>query len=100
MWIRKCFLDEARSIQSPIPTEISSNEEFIPPEQTPEQARWEALIAEMADECSKRLGLSRRRFLRTSGGMAVAMLAFNEVFGKTYEVDPIEALDPGAFAEK
>jgi uncharacterized protein len=100
MWIRKCFLDEARSIQSPIPTEISSNEEFVPPEQTPEQARWEALIAEMADECSKRLGLSRRRFLRTSGGMAVAMLAFNEVFGKTYEVDPIEALDPGAFAEK
>jgi hypothetical protein len=54
----------------------------------------------MADGCAKKLGLSRRRFLQTSGGMAVAMLAYNEVFGKTYEVDPIEALDPAAFAEK
>jgi predicted TIM-barrel fold metal-dependent hydrolase len=28
------------------------------------------------------------------------MLAYNEVFGKTYNVDPIEALDPAAYAEK
>ena len=50
--------------------------------------------------CAKKLGLSRRRFLQTTGGMAVAMLAYNEVFGKTYDVDPIEALDPAAYAEK
>ncbi|MGE0130440.1 MAG: amidohydrolase family protein [Blastocatellales bacterium] len=100
MWIRQCFTDEEKPIQSPIPTEICSNEEFIPPAQTADQQRWEARIAEMADGCAKKLGVSRRRFLQTSGGMAVAMLAYNEVFGKTYEVDPVEALDPAAYAEK
>ncbi|MCI0339130.1 MAG: amidohydrolase family protein [Acidobacteria bacterium] len=100
MWIRKCFDDEDKPLQSPVPTEICSNEEFIPPAQTARQARWETRIAEMADECAVRLGHSRRRFLQTTGGMAVAMLAYNEVFGKTYEVDPIEALDPAAYAEK
>jgi predicted TIM-barrel fold metal-dependent hydrolase len=100
MWIRQCFADEEKPIQSPIPTEICSNEEFIPPAQTAAQARWESRIGEMADRCAKKLGLSRRRFLQTSGGMAVAMLAYNEVFGETYEVDPVEALDPAAYAEK
>lgn len=100
MWIRQCFTDEEKPIQSPIPTEICSNEEFIPPAQTPDQQRWEARIQEMADGCAKKLGVSRRRFLQTTGGMAVAMLAYNEVFGKMYEVDPVEALDPAAYAEK
>jgi predicted TIM-barrel fold metal-dependent hydrolase len=100
MWIRQCEADEEKPIQSPLPTEICSNEEFIPPPQTAELARWEARIAEMAGACAKQLGLTRRRFLQTSGGMAVAMLAYNEVFGKTYEVAPIEALDPAAYAEK
>jgi uncharacterized protein len=100
MWTRKCFTDEDKPIQSPIPTEFFSNEEFIPPPQSLQQQRWEARIEEMTDQCAKKLGLSRRRFLQTSGGMAVAMLAYNEVFGKTYDVDPIEALDPSAYAEK
>ncbi len=90
MWTRKCFADEDKTIQSPIPTEIFSNEEFIPPPQSPHQQRWEARIVEMSDQCAKKLGLSRRRFLQTTGGMAVAMLAYNEVFGKTYDVDPVE----------
>lgn len=100
MWTRKCFADDEKAIHSPIPTEISSNEEFIPPSQTVQQARWESRIAEMSEQCAKKLGLSRRRFLQTTGGMAVAMLAYNEVFGKTYDVDPVEALDPAAYAEK
>ncbi|MCI0665358.1 MAG: amidohydrolase family protein [Acidobacteria bacterium] len=100
MWIRKCFADEDNVIQSPVPTEICSNEEFIPPPQTPAHRQWEVRIAEIAGECAKKLGLSRRRFLQTTGGMAVAMLTHNEVFGKTYDVDPIEALDPQAYAEK
>jgi uncharacterized protein len=100
MWIRKCFADEEKPFQSPVPTEICSNEEFIPPSQTAEQARWEERTLEIADRCAKRLGVSRRRFLQTTGGMAAAMLAYNEVFGKTYDVDPIEALDPAAYAEK
>jgi predicted TIM-barrel fold metal-dependent hydrolase len=100
MWMRKCEADEEKGIRSPIPTEYCSNEEFYPPPQSEAQARWEQRIGEMADECARRLGLSRRRFLQTTGGMAVAMLAYNEVFGRTYDVDPLEALDPAAYAEK
>jgi uncharacterized protein len=100
MWARKCFTDEQKPIQSPIPTEFFSNEEFIPPPQSIQQKKWEARIAEMSEQCANKLGISRRRFLQTSGGMAVAMLAYNEVFGKTYDVDPIEALDPAAYNEK
>jgi predicted TIM-barrel fold metal-dependent hydrolase len=100
MWIRQCEADEEKPIRSPIPTEICSNEEFYPPEQTEEQKRWEARIGQMADDCARKLGLTRRNFLKTTGGMAVAMLAYNEVYGKTYDVDPIEALDPAAYAEK
>lgn len=100
MWIRKCFTDEEKPIQSPIPTEICSNEEFIPPAQTAEQKLWEKRIEALAGRCAKKLGMSRRRFLQSSGGMAVAMLAYNEVFGKTYDVNPVEALDPAAYAEK
>jgi uncharacterized protein len=81
MWVRKCFADEEKPIQSPIPTEMFSNEEFIPPPQSAEQHRWEARIAEVADQCAKKLGMSRRRFLQSTGGMAVAMLTYNEVFG-------------------
>lgn len=100
MWIRKSEADEDRPFHSPVPTEICSNEEFFPPGQSEQQARWEARIGELAEECSRQLGVSRRHFLTTTGGMAVAMLAYNEVFGKTYDVDPIEALDPAAYAEK
>jgi predicted TIM-barrel fold metal-dependent hydrolase len=100
MWVRKCFADDEKPVQSPIPTEFFSNEEFIPPTQSLEQERWETRIGEMADRCAKRLGVSRRSFLQSTGGMAVAMLTYNEVFGRTYDVDSIEALDPAAYAEK
>ena len=100
MWIRKCYLDDESDIQSPIPNQICSNEEFIPPEQTAREREVEDRLREMADRNARRLGLSRRRFLQTSCGTAAAMICFNEVFGKTYEVDPVEALDPAASEEK
>jgi predicted TIM-barrel fold metal-dependent hydrolase len=79
---------------------MSSNEEFIPPAQNAQDREVENRLREMADRNAKRLGLSRRHFLQTSCGMAAAMLCHNAVFGKTYEVDPIEALDPSAFDER
>jgi predicted TIM-barrel fold metal-dependent hydrolase len=100
MWIRKCYLDAASDIQSPIPTRISSNEEFIPPPQSAKELEVENRLREMADRNARKLGVSRRRFLQSSCGMAAAMICFNEVFGKTYDVDPVEALDPAAFEEK
>lgn len=99
MWKRKCYVDAESDIQSPIPNRIVSNEEFIPPEQTAQEREAEHRFREMAERNAKRLGLSRRRFLQTSCGMAAAMICFNEVFGKTYEVAPIEALEPAAFDE-
>lgn len=100
MWRRKCYVDAESDIQSPIPSRIVSNEEFIPPPQSAQEVEVENRLREMADRNSKRLGLSRRQFLQSSCGMAAAMLCANRVFGKTYEVDPVEALDPAAFAER
>ena len=37
MWVRQCDLDAQAEAPSPIPTRIASNEEFIPPPQSPRQ---------------------------------------------------------------
>jgi len=36
--------------------------------------------------------MSRRRFLASSGGMAAAFLAMNEVFGRFFDVNPLELM--------
>lgn len=95
---RKCDVDDA---YLPIPTQIVSNEEFVPIPQTPEQQRVEAKLNEIAGEASKKLGLSRRQFLASSGGMAAAFLAMNAVFGcRSFDVDPSEVMEPHATAER
>ena len=81
MWIRKNHLDWLKSRFLPIPTQIVSNEEFVPIPQTADQAKIEKRLFALADQHAKRLGISRRDFLKTSGGMATAFLAMNEVFG-------------------
>ncbi len=100
MWMRKCDLDDQVEALSPIPTVISSNEEFIPPPQTPEQREFEARLAEISDGAARAQGLARRDFLRTGSGMAAALLALNQVFGDCYEVSAEEVKDPKAFEEK
>jgi len=42
----------------------------------------------------KRLGLSRRQFMRTSCGMAAAFLAMNDIYGNVFQVAPAEAREP------
>ena len=81
----------------PLPTRLVSNEEFPPLAQTPAQRAVEALILTEADRLAPRLGLSRRDFLRTSGGMATSLLAMNAVFGRFFDVLPVEAAEPSAF---
>src|SRR6266849_5424635 len=54
------------------------------------------ILAE-AGRLGPRLGLGRRDFLRTSGGMATALLAMNAVFGRFFDVAEIEAAEPAAF---
>ena len=55
---------EAASAATPIPTQIVSNGEYLPPPQSATQKRVEARLNEIADANAKRLGLNRRQFFR------------------------------------
>lgn len=100
MWIRQCELDANAEAPLPIPARIASNEEFIPPPQSPEQKRYEACAQEISERAARRQGLSRRDFLRTGSGMAAALLAMNQVHGRCYDVEAAEVEDQQAFEEK
>jgi predicted TIM-barrel fold metal-dependent hydrolase len=100
MWVRQCELDAQNEAPSPIPTRIASNEEFIPPAQSPQQKEFEARLTALSERAAHRQGMSRRNFLRSGSGMAAALLALNQVFGPCYDVDAAEVEDQKAFAEK
>src|SRR6266851_90144 len=85
---------ETASADTPIPTQIVSNGEYLPPPQSDTQKRVERRIFELADINGKRLGLDRRQFLRTSCGMAAAFLAMNEIYGSVFQVTAAEAHEP------
>src|SRR5579872_4387546 len=91
--------DEAETLNSPIPTHMISNGEYVPARQTSEQQQVETRLAELADEASRKLGTNRGAFLAGTGGMAAAFLAMNAVYGKMFEVDPAEMFEPAAAAE-
>ncbi|TMH72508.1 MAG: hypothetical protein E6H51_11640 [Betaproteobacteria bacterium] len=91
--------DEAEGLGSPIPTQVVSNGEYFPHPQTLEQRQVEARITQLADKAAKQLGMSRRRFLASSGGMAAAFVAMNEVFGRFFEVSPLELFGPAHAAD-
>jgi predicted TIM-barrel fold metal-dependent hydrolase len=91
---------ESGAFASPIPTQVVSNGEFNPPAQTERQKQVEARIKELADQLSKNHGMSRRRFLSSSAGMAAAFMAFNDVFGPLFDVGVAEAAEPGAADER
>ena len=99
MWIRKSHKDRLRGMHTPLPTQVVSNEEFHPMPQTADQKMVEELLLSMAGEYGRKLGLSRRDFLRTSGGMAAAFLAMNRVWGDNFRVSEAEALETAAFGE-
>lgn len=96
-WKQKCDIDERLL---PIPTQIVSNEEFAPPDQTDEQKRVEHRLVEIAEAAGRRLGISRRQFLAGTGGMAAAFIAMNEVFGSYFDVSQSELFEMAAVDEK
>ena len=100
MWIRRCEIDAKIEAPMPVPTQIASNEEFIPPPQSVQQKEVEFRALEIAEKQGKRRGLSRRDFLRTGSGMAAGIAALNMVFGDCYEVKAEEYEDPEALQEK
>jgi hypothetical protein len=91
--------DAAEPFRSPVPTRMISNGEYMPVPQTGQQKRVEARIKELADEAGKKLGISRRQFLASSGGMAAALVAMNEVFGRFFNVSLTELFEPAAYAQ-
>ncbi len=95
-WIRKSDLDAWLDRYLPVPTQVVTNEEYTPIPQTAEQRRLEQEIVGNADAHARRLGVERRQFLRTSCGMALAFAAMNTVFGRFFEVDAAELLEPAA----
>jgi predicted TIM-barrel fold metal-dependent hydrolase len=97
IWLKDSDLRQTQwthdSSESPIPSRVLSNGEFMPPPQSRKQARVEQAIKELGDDFGRKQGMSRREFLRTNCGMAAAFLAMNMVYGPLFSVDPVEAAD-------
>ena len=101
MWIRKADRDNKKGVDSPMPTQAVSNEEFEPRPQTEKQKQVEHLIGELSAERAKKLGMKRRDFMRSSMGLATCFLASNLAYGKNYwEIDEAETWEPAAYDEK
>src|SRR5215510_12472892 len=101
MITRKSDRDDSLDRRLPIPCQMVSNEETTPIAQTEVEAKVEQTILADAARYAKKLGIDRRTFLRTAGGMACAFLALNKVFGYPfYDVDETEVFEPAATAEK
>jgi uncharacterized protein len=91
---------ETEPFESPVPTRMVSNGEYMPHPQTEQQKHVEYRVKELADEAAKRLGTTRRRFLMGTGGLAASFLAMNEVYGKKFfNVKPVEMYETAAYAE-
>ncbi|MDQ5849750.1 MAG: amidohydrolase [Pseudomonadota bacterium] len=67
---------------SPIPVQFVSSDEFMPAPQTAQQREFEVRIKETGAALAKKLGMSRRAFFKTAGGMAAAFAAMNETYAK------------------
>ena len=101
MWIPKALRDQKKGVDSPMPTQVVSNEEFEPRPQTEKQKHVEHLIGEMSAHRARRLGMERRDFMRTSMGLATCFLASNTAYGKNYwDVDEAETWESAAYDEK
>jgi len=100
MWIRKADRDRKKGVDSPMPTQLVSNEELIPRRQNADQKKMEHLIGEMSAARASKLNMDRRDFMRTSMGLATCFLASNEVYGNNFEVEEVESYEAEATAEK
>jgi hypothetical protein len=91
--------DHADRERLPIPTQMVSNGEYVPMPQTEKQKEVEARVKALSEQAARELGMSRRRFLTTTGGFAASFLAMNQVFGRFFDVRPIDMLVSEAYAE-
>lgn len=96
--LAKCGRAYEMEEASPIPTQLISNGEYMPIPQSQAQKHVAAEFDALAKKASKKLGVSRRQFIGTSGGTAAAFMAMNNVFGNFFKVDEAEMFEPGAAA--
>src|SRR6266568_3736832 len=96
--LERCAPAETEPFQGPVPTRMISNGEYMPFPQTAKQRQVEFRVKELADKASKKLGMTRRQFLESTGGLAASFLAMNEVYGNTFfKVDAVEHEQPSRF---
>jgi len=92
---------EKLDLDLPVPTQIVSNGEYLPPKQSPLQKKVENRIVELSEQNAKHLGMTKREFLQTSCGMATAFVAMNEIYGGgVFQVSEAEARDPEMMLER
>src|SRR5688572_33150538 len=89
--LEKLLPAESASFPSPIPTQIVSSDEFLPPPQNARQKKVEALLKELGAENARKNGMSRRKFFGTAAGLATAFVAMNKIYGPLFEVSTAEA---------
>src|SRR5690606_34739779 len=87
---------EVAAAPTPVPVQIVSSDEYVPPRRTRRPREVEARLNALADEIAPRHGLDRRSFFRTASGMAAAFLAMNEVYGALFDASRAEAAEPEA----
>lgn len=100
MWIRKIERDLKKGVDSPLPTQAVSNEEFVPRPQTERQRQLEGLIREMGEARARKLNMDRRAFMASSMGLATCFAASNRVYGKVFDVDDAQTYELAAIDEK
>jgi predicted TIM-barrel fold metal-dependent hydrolase len=83
-------------VRSPIPFYVGSNGEIVPRARSAKDELAERHFQRLADEHARRLGISRREFVQSTCGTALALLVMNQVYGCRYAVDSRAALDSGA----
>src|SRR2546428_12787936 len=76
--LARCAPAEEEPFQSPVPTRMVSNGEYMPFPQTQKQKHVEQRIQELAEKVCKKVGISRREFLGGLRGKAAPLIAMND----------------------
>ena len=87
-------------MRSPIPTQIVSSDEYLPPPQTAAQREVEARLEALGASLARKHAMTRRRFFQTAAGMAAAYHVMNQVYGPLFEAPAAEAAAPELAAER
>ncbi|MEO6318346.1 MAG: amidohydrolase family protein [Acidimicrobiales bacterium] len=76
-WRRRMAQDPDCWPSLPLRPGPASNGEYVPPPRTASDRALERAILDRAATAADRIGMDRRRFLQTSGGIAAALATFN-----------------------